>query len=201
MYRKYAGKSGPRCTWASRSGNFAAKAPHAATTKSLWSAIELSAESFCGPTGASAISRSRGRELRSAKRLPTHKPPYPQRSVKPMQRRIVGSSTLAAAVLGFSIMNMTIGLSGFPAAGKPIAVVPRFVDTGRALHHALLSFSCPSSGRFCAGPSRTRWSASPECPTNHLNNSYRTTRPSRDCCAGLGLVQVKQRPRPCPVLQ
>ena len=75
------------------------------------------------------------------------------------------------------------------------------VVVGQQDAHFLSTGLRSTNGRFCAGPSRTRWSAAPECPTNHLNNSYRTTRPSRDCCAGLGLVQVKQRPRPCPVLQ
>jgi hypothetical protein len=34
-------------------------------------------------------------------------PPKPQTLANPMQRRMVGSSTLASAVLGFSMMKVT----------------------------------------------------------------------------------------------
>jgi len=81
--------------------------PHAATTSDDWRSAEAIVAWLRGPTGSSTRRRASGRVERHAKRLTTSTPPKPQALAKPTQRRMVGSSTRASAVLGLSMMKVT----------------------------------------------------------------------------------------------
>ncbi len=88
-----------------------ARAPHATTTRPSRADARCKKSSLSGPHGSGCIRQSIGLVARYAMRLTTMIPPYPSRTAKAIQRRIVGSSCDASAVDGLS-MHQTIILSG-----------------------------------------------------------------------------------------
>ena len=82
--------------------------PHAATTRSDFFVAHRMCLSLSAPTGSGARRRIEGLVETSPKRFTTVTAPNLQRRARPMQRRIVGSSPIASALLGFSITNVTV---------------------------------------------------------------------------------------------
>ena len=86
-------------------------APHARTTAPAFTQLASMWCAFAGPSTSSprfhAALRSTGDVARNANRFTTTSAENPHARANPMQRRIVGSSCIASAVLGLSITNVT----------------------------------------------------------------------------------------------
>lgn len=77
--------------------------PHAHSTDSTCCSIASTCAKLSGPTGSAAVNSSSGFVALYAKRLATRMPPCPKDLAKFTQRRIVLSSVVMSAVLGFSM--------------------------------------------------------------------------------------------------
>jgi hypothetical protein len=67
---------------------------------------------FSGPIGSSAAFKILGSAARNANRLTTRSTPHRHRREKPTHLRMVGSSTVASAVDGLSMMNVAVSRPG-----------------------------------------------------------------------------------------
>jgi len=105
-------------------------------------------ETMCrlsGPSGSGADRRMSGFDVLKAKRLTTSMPPQPQDRAKAEQRRMVGSSVSAVAVLGLSMTNVTAG---------------RLLSQRRQRRYLYLpAASNAAPEAVCTGPCRPPWSA------------------------------------------
>ena len=82
--------------------------PHEATTLSAPCISECNTRSFPGPIGSTTLVNPRGSLVLNANRLTTLNSRCPHLRVKSMHRRMVGSSSVASATEGFSMMNRQI---------------------------------------------------------------------------------------------
>lgn len=68
---------------------------------------------FSGPTGSSAVRSNFGSVDLKANKFIIISPPHSQLLAKPMQRRMVGSSSCSSAVEGFNPMKTALGSPWF----------------------------------------------------------------------------------------
>lgn len=96
-----------RHSWRSAVGNLD-RGPHAAIAISASDKIAVKCIRFSGPTGSRASASMRISVARKANTLPTIIRDHPSRLPKPITRRIVGSSTSASALDGFTITTAAV---------------------------------------------------------------------------------------------